>query len=65
MQHNRTKHVEVDGHFIKEKLDNGLVCILHVSTDGLLEDVLTKGLNNTRFRTIINKMEMYDIHSQA
>ena len=65
VQHNRTKHVEVDGHFIKEKLDNGLVCILHVSTDGLLEDVLTKGLNNTRFRTIINKMEMYDIHSQA
>ena len=23
--HNRTKHVEVDKHFIKEKIDNGLV----------------------------------------
>ena len=24
MQHNRTKHIEVDRHFIKEKLDSGL-----------------------------------------
>ena len=26
VQHDRTKHVEVDRHFIKEKLDSGLIC---------------------------------------
>ena len=25
VQHDRTKHVEIDRHFIKEKLDNGLI----------------------------------------
>ena len=26
-QHDRTKHVEIDKHFIKEKLDDGSICI--------------------------------------
>ena len=26
MQHDRTKHIEIDRHFIKEKLDSGLIC---------------------------------------
>lgn len=26
VQHDRTKHIEVDGHFIKEKLDSSLIC---------------------------------------
>lgn len=39
MQHDRTKHVEVDRHFIKEKLDNGLICTPYVSTEGQLTDI--------------------------
>jgi len=27
IQHDRTKHIEVDRHFIKEKLDRGFICI--------------------------------------
>ena len=27
VQHDRTKHIEIDMHFIKEKLDRGLICI--------------------------------------
>ena len=45
VQHDRTKHVEVDRHFIKEKLDSGLICTPFVSTEGQLADVLTKGLS--------------------
>ena len=30
IQHDRTKHIEVDRHFIKEKLDEGLVCMSYV-----------------------------------
>lgn len=26
VQHDRTKHIEVDRYFIKEKLDSGLIC---------------------------------------
>ena len=43
IQHNHTKHIEVDRHLIKEKLDSGLICTPFVSTGGQLVDVLTKG----------------------
>lgn len=32
MQHDRTKYVEVDKHFIKEKLNSGLICTPYVSS---------------------------------
>ena len=32
MKYDRTKHVEVDRHFTKGKIDNGLICTLFVST---------------------------------
>ena len=42
--HNRTKHVEVDRHFIKEKLDSGQVCTPYICTMNQLADVFTKGI---------------------
>ena len=44
IQHDTTKHVEVDKHFIKEKLDSGLIYTPYVSTEGQLVDV--KGLTS-------------------
>ena len=41
LQHDRTKHVEVDRHFIKERLEVGLICMPDVSIEELLADVLT------------------------
>lgn len=32
IQHDITKHVEIDRHFIKEKLDNGSICIPYISS---------------------------------
>lgn len=30
VQHDKTKHVEVSTHFIKEKLQSGLICVPYV-----------------------------------
>ena len=65
VQHDRTKHIEVDRHFIKEKLDSGLICTPYVSTNGQLANVLTKGLNNVVFQGLISKMVMKDAYSPA
>ena len=65
VQHDRTKHIKVDRHFIKEKLDSGLICTLFVSTSNQVADVLTKGLNDSIFRTIVGKLGVDDIHSPA
>ena len=32
IQHDRTKHVEIDRHFIKEKLEEGVICMPYIPT---------------------------------
>jgi len=58
VQHDTTKHIEMDKHFIKEKIGNDMICIPHVSSEGQLAYILTKGLNNNNFERIISKLGM-------
>ncbi|CAA6659703.1 unnamed protein product [Spirodela intermedia] len=48
VQHDRTKHVEIDRHFIKEKLEANVICISYISTNNQLADMLTKGISGTQ-----------------
>lgn len=45
----RTKHIEIDKHFIKEKLEEGTICIPFVPITLQIADVLTKGLSRQPF----------------
>lgn len=65
VQHDRTKHIELDRHFIKEKFESGLICTPYVSTHGQLADVLTKGLNSSIFQNIVSKLGMEFTYSPA
>ena len=65
IQHDRTKHIEVERHFIKEKLEEGVVCISYVPSKHHLADILTKGLNSSMFHDLVFKMGMEDIYSSA
>ena len=65
MQHNRMKHIEIDKHFMKEKLDNGLICTPYVSIDCQLANILTKGLRSTKFQANRSKLGMKNIYSLA
>lgn len=56
------KHMEVDRHFIKEKIDNGLI---HMASGDQLVDVFTKGLATFRLQEITRKLGKEDIHSPA
>jgi hypothetical protein len=44
VQHDQTKHVEIDQFFIKEQLDEGTLKLSHVNSKGQIADCLTKGL---------------------
>ncbi|CAN6677420.1 unnamed protein product [Malus baccata var. baccata] len=43
VQHDRTKHVEVDRFFIKEKLEGKIIEVPAIRTEDQLADILTKG----------------------
>ena len=63
--HDRTKHNKIDRHFIKEKLEKGVVCMSYVASEHQLVDILTKGLNSSMFHSLVFKLGMEDIYSSA
>jgi len=63
--HDRTKHVEVDKHFIKEKIERGQICITYIPTIEQSSDILTKGLPKKSFDNITSKLSMEDIFKPA
>ena len=52
VQHRRTKHIEIDIHFVREKVALGQVRVLHVPTSAQFADIFTKGLATTPFQDI-------------
>jgi len=57
VQHQRTKHVEIDLHFVRERVALGDVRVLHVPTTSQFADIFTKGLPSsvfTEFRSSLN-----------
>ena len=63
VQHDRTKHVEMDRHFIKEKLEAGIIVFPFVKSEDQLADVLTKAVANNVFEDSLSKLGMCDIHA--
>lgn len=62
IQHDRTKHIEIDRHFIKDNLDRGFVITTHVHTELQIADIFTKGLPPRRFQDLVGKLGMVDIY---
>ena len=46
VQRDRTKHVEIGRHFIKEKLDDGIIYTMLVKTREKVVVILTKGVSS-------------------
>jgi histone deacetylase 1/2 len=44
VHHRRTKHIELDIHFVREKVAMGEIRVLHVPSDKQFADIFTKGL---------------------
>jgi hypothetical protein len=57
VQHQRTKQVEIDLHFVREHVAVEDVCVLHVPTTSQFADIFTKGLPSSvlsEFRSNLN-----------
>lgn len=49
VQHQRTKHIEMDIHFVREKVTRGQARVLHVPSRYQIADIFTKGLPRVLF----------------
>lgn len=47
--HNRSKHIDVKFHYIREKTDEEVITPMWISTDEMIADILTKGLARPKF----------------
>ncbi|PKU68154.1 putative mitochondrial protein [Dendrobium catenatum] len=56
--HARTKHVEIDYHFISNHIKAGDLNISHISSDEQTADILTKSLPKERFFYLRNKLNI-------
>ena len=63
VHHDRTKHVEVDCHFIKEKIEQREICLTYVPSKSQIADVLTKGILRENFENNVDKLGMIDIYA--
>jgi hypothetical protein len=56
--HARTKHIEVDYHYVREKVLNRDVKVSFISTANQIADVFTKGLTSARFLYLKSKLKV-------
>ena len=43
--HDRTKHIDIQYHFVRDHIHKGTIEVRHVSTENMAADILTKALD--------------------
>jgi hypothetical protein len=65
VHHDRTKHIEIDRHFITEKIEKNIVHLTYTPTRSQIADILTKALPRTNFEELSHKLGMFNIYNPA
>nr|GEW18358.1 hypothetical protein [Tanacetum cinerariifolium] len=60
MYHSRMKHVSLDNHFVRERVSEGSLRVLHISSKDQLVDMLTKPLGRSQFMHFRSKIGVSD-----
>ncbi|OIW12051.1 hypothetical protein TanjilG_24475 [Lupinus angustifolius] len=65
--HHRTKHIELDLFFVRDRVQSNLLQIKHIPSEDQTADALTKPLSNSRFlalRKLLQVVDRFSTHPQ-
>ena len=60
--HQRSKHIDIKYHYVRDALRNEDLRIEHISTTDMAADVLTKGLPRKKHINCLNKIGMLPVY---
>ena len=61
--HEQTQHIEIDCHFVREKIQLGLISTGYVKTGEQFCDIFTKALSEDRVNYLCDKLGMINIYA--
>ncbi|CAH9128400.1 unnamed protein product [Cuscuta epithymum] len=63
--HERTKHVEMDCYFVRERVMSHEIQPQPISTQHQVADIFTKALGSEQFQYLCSKLGVRDLHTPA
>ncbi|GJV87729.1 ribonuclease H-like domain-containing protein, partial [Tanacetum coccineum] len=65
VQHQRTKHIEIDIHFVRDLVTTGHIRVLHVPSRYQYADIFTKGLPTALFDEFRDRLSVRSSPAQT
>ena len=63
--HNRTKHIDVSYHFVRERVTSNEIVVEYCPTQDMVADVMTKGLPRVTFQKFRNLLGVQKVEKLA
>ena len=62
ISHNRTKHIEIKFHYVREALEDNIIDLIYCPTEEMTADILTNPLARQQFETCQLKMGLKNLN---